>query len=85
MILVEHATVVTVDAERRIYADGSVLTDGDRILQVGPAAEVRPPRTPDRVIDGRRLVVTPGFVDTHVHLSEHLNRGLLLDDLPVDR
>jgi len=85
VILVEHATVVTVDAERRIYADGSVLTDGDRIIQVGPAAEVRPPRTPDRVIDGRRLVVTPGFVDTHVHLSEHLNRGLLLDDIPVDR
>jgi cytosine/adenosine deaminase-related metal-dependent hydrolase len=24
-------------------------------------------------------------VDTHVHLSEHLNRGLLLDDIPVDR
>ena len=37
------------------------------------------------MIDGRRLVVTPGFVDTHVHLSEHLNRGLLLDDIPVDR
>jgi cytosine/adenosine deaminase-related metal-dependent hydrolase len=31
------------------------------------------------------MVVTPGFVDTHVHLSEHLNRGLLLDDIPVDR
>jgi len=55
VILVEHATVVTVDAERRIYADGSVLTDGDRILQVGPAAEVRPPRTPDRVCQ----LVTP--------------------------
>src|SRR5581483_7606672 len=85
VILIEHATVVTVDPGRRIYADGSVLTDGNRILQVGPAAEVRPPREPDRFIDGRRLVVTPGFVDTHVHLSEHLNRGLLLDDIPVDR
>ena len=29
--------------------------------------------------------MAPGFVDTHVHLSEHLNRGLLLDDIPVDR
>ncbi len=46
---------------------------------------MRPPRPPDRIIDGRRRVVLPGFVDTHVHLSEHLNRGLLLDDIPVDR
>ncbi len=85
MILVEHATVITVDALRRVLADGSVLVDGARILHVGPSREVHPPRPPDRVIDGRRLVVTPGFVDTHVHLSEHLNRGLLLDDIPVDR
>jgi 5-methylthioadenosine/S-adenosylhomocysteine deaminase len=85
MILIEHATVVTVDRERRILRDGSVLVDGRDIVQVGPAAEVRPPRPPARVIDGRRRLVLPGFVDTHVHLSEHLNRGLLLDDIPVDR
>lgn len=68
MILVEHATVITVDAERRVFADGSVLVDGARILQVGPSREVHPPREPDRVIDGSRLVVTPGFVDTHAAL-----------------
>jgi cytosine/adenosine deaminase-related metal-dependent hydrolase len=85
MILIEHATVVTVDRERRILRDGSVLVDGRDIVQVGPAREVRPPRPPVRLIDGRSRVVLPGFVDTHVHLSEHLNRGLLLDDIPVDR
>ena len=85
MILIEHGTIVTVDAERRILTDGSILIDGPEIVQVGPARDVRPPRTPERVIDARRAVVTPGFVDTHVHLSEHLNRGLLLDDIPVDR
>ena len=85
MILVEHGTIITVDAGRRILTDGSVLIDGAEIVQVGPARDVRPPRVPDRVIDARRMVVTPGFVDTHVHLSEHLNRGLLLDDIPVDR
>jgi 5-methylthioadenosine/S-adenosylhomocysteine deaminase len=85
MILIEHGTVITVDAGRRILTDGSVLVDGARIAQVGPAREVKPPRPPDRVIDARRMVVAPGFVDTHVHLSEHLNRGLLLDDIPVDR
>ena len=85
MILIEHATVLTLDAGRRILADGSVLVEGRDVVQVGPAASVRPPRPPDRVIDGRRYVVAPGFVDTHVHLTEHLSRGLLRDDIPVPR
>ena len=76
MILIEHATVITLDRERRILTDGSILVDGRDIVQVGPARTVRPPRPPARIIDARRRVVLPGFVDTHVHLSEHLNRGL---------
>jgi 5-methylthioadenosine/S-adenosylhomocysteine deaminase len=85
VILIEHATILTLDAERRILADGSVLVQGREIVQVGPAESVRPPRTPDRVIDGRRRLVAPGFVDTHVHLTEHLSRGLMLDDIPIGR
>jgi 5-methylthioadenosine/S-adenosylhomocysteine deaminase len=85
VILIEHATVITLDRERRILTDGSILVDGRNIVQVGPARTMRPPRPPARVIDARRRVVLPGFVDTHVHLSEHLTRGLLLDDVPVDR
>jgi cytosine/adenosine deaminase-related metal-dependent hydrolase len=85
MILIEHAVVVTVDAERRIFLDGAVLVDGARIVQVGRAADVRPPRPPDRVIDGRHRLVLPGFVNTHVHLSEHVNRGVMADEIPVDR
>ena len=85
MILVEHAIVVTMDAARRIFLDGSVLVDGERIVQVGRAADVRPPAPVTRVINGRGRLVLPGFVDTHVHLSEHLSRGLMPDDVPVDR
>ncbi|HET7339899.1 MAG TPA: amidohydrolase family protein [Methylomirabilota bacterium] len=85
MILIEHATIVTVDAERRILRDGSILVDGRDIVQVGPAGQVAPPRTPERVLDGRRRLVAPGFVDTHVHLTEHLSRGLMRDDIPVTR
>ena len=85
MILIEHATILTLDPQRRILADGSVLVDDRNVVQVGPAASVRPPRTPDRIIDGRGYVVAPGFVDTHVHLTEHLSRGLMLDDVPVSR
>jgi len=85
MILVEHAVVVTMDAARRIFLDGSVLVDGERIVQVGRAVDVRPPEPVTRVIDGRGRLLLPGFVDTHVHLSEHLSRGLMPDEVPVDR
>ena len=85
MILVEHAVVVSMDEDRRIFLDGSVLVDGRDIAQVGRAADVRPPRPPDRVIDGRNRLVLPGFVNTHVHLSEHVNRGVMADEIPVDR
>ena len=85
MILIEHAVVVSMDEERRIFLDGSVLLEGRDIVQVGRAGDVRPPGTPDRVIDGRNRLVLPGFVNTHVHLSEHVNRGVMADEIPVDR
>ena len=85
MILIEHAVVVSMDDERRIFRDGSVLIAGRDIVQVGRANDVRPPQTPDRVIDGRNRLVLPGFVNTHVHLSEHVNRGVMADEIPVDR
>jgi cytosine/adenosine deaminase-related metal-dependent hydrolase len=85
MILIEHAVVISMDAERRIFRDGAVLVDGRDIVQVGRAGDVRPPRTPDRVIDGRNRLVLPGFVNTHVHLSEHVNRGVMADEIPVER
>jgi 5-methylthioadenosine/S-adenosylhomocysteine deaminase len=84
-LLIEHATVLTLDDERRILRDGSILLEGRDIVAVGSSADVRPGQRPDRLIDGRRALVTPGFVDTHVHLSEHLSRGLMVDDIPVDR
>ena len=85
MILIEHAVVVTMDAARRIFLDGSVLIDGERIAQVGRAADVRTAGSVTRVIDGRGRLVLPGFIDTHAHLSEHLSRGLMPDEVPVDR
>ena len=76
--------VLTVDRADRVIADGAVLLDKDRIADVGPTTEVltRNPRTSvDRIIDGRRRGMTPGFVDSHVHLSETLSRGVFPDDL----
>lgn len=76
--------VVTLDPERRIIADGSVLIEGRRIAQVGKAADMES-LAADRVIDARGMIVTPGFVNGHMHISyAHAVRGLLPDDLGAD-
>lgn len=45
-----------------ILRPGWIDLDRDRVLAAGTGA---PPRTPDRVLAGRRIV--PGFVDMHCH------------------
>ncbi len=48
--------------------DATVVVRGNRILAVGPRAKVQVPNGA-RVIDGSGKFVTPGFVDTNVHVS----------------
>ncbi len=73
--------LVTVDPQRRIISDGSILVEGQRIARVGKAAELAD--TPaDQVIDASEMVVTPGFVNGHMHISyAHATRGVFPDDL----
>jgi len=49
-------------------ADATVVVTGKRISAVGPRAQVQVPRSA-RVIDARAKFLTPGFIDTNVHLS----------------
>ena len=73
--------VVTVDRERRIIQDGSILVEGDRVSRVGKATTLASARA-DRVIDARHLLVTPGFVNGHMHISyAHVVRGIFPDNL----
>ncbi len=61
-----------------MLVDGSVAFDDDgTILAVGSAHEVAVEGA--RRVDLSGRVVAPGYVDAHVHLGEHLMRGLVPD------
>lgn len=81
-ILFTHATVVTLDAARRIVEDGAVRVVGDRIAAVGPASEIRG-EPGDRVIDCRGKLVIPGLIDAHGHAGHCLIRGIGADTSPL--
>jgi len=73
--------VVTLDGQRRIIRDSSVLIENGRISRVGKAAELADARA-DRVIDARHLLVTPGLYNGHMHISyAHAVRGIFPDEL----
>ncbi|MCH8089765.1 MAG: amidohydrolase family protein, partial [Chloroflexi bacterium] len=73
--------ILTLDPQRRIIRDGSVLIEGQRITRVGKASDLAGVPA-DRVIDGREMVVTPGFCNGHMHISyAHATRGIFPDDL----
>src|SRR5438874_767698 len=73
--------VVTLDHDRRIVRDGAVLVEGGSIARVVKADELAAVGA-DRVIDARRMVVTPGFVNGHMHISyAHAVRGIFADDV----
>jgi cytosine/adenosine deaminase-related metal-dependent hydrolase len=73
--------IITMDPQRRIIADGSLIIQGQRILQVGKKDELGAAQA-DRVIDATDMVITPGFCNGHMHISyAHATRGIFPDDL----
>jgi 5-methylthioadenosine/S-adenosylhomocysteine deaminase len=80
--LISGAVIVTLDGERRIITDGALAVRGDRIAGVGKARDLEARFEAAQVIDGARFVVTPGFVDAHIHVTgDPLTRGYVPDDI----
>ncbi|MFC0220084.1 cytosine/adenosine deaminase-related metal-dependent hydrolase [Pseudochelatococcus lubricantis] len=74
----------TVDESDTVLRNASIVIDADRIADIGPAAAIADRHAPesfDQVIDGSMLGMCPGFVDSHVHLSETLSRAAFPDNL----
>jgi 5-methylthioadenosine/S-adenosylhomocysteine deaminase len=77
--------VVTMNERRDIIRDGAVAVRGDEIVAVGKQSDLAARYDPARTIGGDRFVVTPGMVNTHIHITgEPLTRGYVPDDTPFE-
>jgi hypothetical protein len=63
--LVIEGTVITLDPDRRLIRDGGVAVNGDRIVAVDSADEVRRRFEAAQTLGGRRRIVLPGLIDCH--------------------
>ncbi len=84
-LLVKGWYVVTMNATRDIIRDGAVAVRGNEIVAVGKAADLEERFRAARTVGGDRFVVTPGLVNTHIHITgEPLTRGYVPDDTPFE-
>ncbi|HXF97513.1 MAG TPA: amidohydrolase family protein [Gaiellaceae bacterium] len=77
-----EGTVITMDAEGRVIRDGAVAVEGERIVAVGKADDLRARYRPAHTLGGARRFVLPGMIDCHNHLAQALVRDYALEDLP---
>src|SRR5215469_18525378 len=84
-LLITGATIVTMDADRRVVEGGFLALRGDSIVAVGEQAAIAFPKgvAAARTIDARGKIVLPGLINGHTHIPMVLMRGLK-DDVTLD-
>lgn len=80
-IIIRNATIFTVDPEGRVIRDGTLVIDKGRIKDVGKADELVDKYSAQKIIEGSGKLVMPGIVNAHLHLNEHMHKGLAPENL----
>ncbi|CAL1355095.1 unnamed protein product [Linum trigynum] len=76
-----NATIVTMDSDRRVFRNGGIVIERDRIKCIGQSPQILSQfsSVADEIVDLHSQILLPGFVNTHVHTSQQLGRGIADD------
>jgi len=82
-ILILGGTIITMDEERGVLKDGSVLIRDNRIEFVGSRSDGES-FSAEKVIEARGKYVLPGFINMHCHMFQVLLRTVGADMILLD-
>ncbi len=68
--------MVTNDPSKPVVKDGAVAVEGDKIVAVGRAEEVKRNYAAEEIVDARGKLVIPGMVNAHTHMFQALGRSM---------
>ncbi|HBF8962811.1 TPA: amidohydrolase [Clostridioides difficile] len=77
-LLIKNAYLITMNADREVYETGSILIENNIIKNVGKF-DINIVDKDAEIYDAKGKILMPGLVNTHVHLSQQLGRGLADD------
>ncbi|XP_031400479.1 uncharacterized protein LOC116210656 isoform X1 [Punica granatum] len=81
LIILHNATIVTVDSDSRVFRNGGMAIEHDKIKAIGQSGDILAEfsGTAGEIVDLRGQILLPGFINTHVHTSQQLARGIADD------
>ncbi|XP_019155758.1 PREDICTED: uncharacterized protein LOC109152513 isoform X2 [Ipomoea nil] len=81
LIILHNAVIVTMDAQSRVFLKGAVAIRSDTIIAIGQSADILQKFSSfsAQVTDLHGQFLLPGFINTHVHTSQQLGRGIADD------
>jgi cytosine/adenosine deaminase-related metal-dependent hydrolase len=75
-LLLANGTVVTVDPDRRVLDQTSIAVSNRRILEIGPAADLREKYRFASVLDCSNKAILPGLIDLHGYIGWSIMKSL---------
>jgi putative selenium metabolism protein SsnA len=79
----ENGIVVTLGKNNRVIWNGSVVTDGESIVAVGNASELKNRYPEAEAVDCAGKIVLPGFICAHHHFYSTMARGMAIPGEPA--
>ncbi|KAL6969228.1 hypothetical protein U1Q18_028953 [Sarracenia purpurea var. burkii] len=81
LLLLHNGVIVTMDPHRRVFRTGAIVIDGDKIKVIGQSSDVLREFSAiaHKIVDLHGQFLLPGFINTHVHTSQQLGRGIADD------
>ncbi|MBA0038581.1 amidohydrolase [Pantoea sp. BIGb0393] len=74
--LLADGWVITMNAQREILQQASLLIEGHHIAAIGTREDLQRRYPEAEIIDCRERIIMPGMVNTHTHLFQTLLKGL---------
>ncbi|KDP26851.1 hypothetical protein JCGZ_18009 [Jatropha curcas] len=81
VVIIHNAKIVTMDANSRVFRNGGVVIEQDKIKSIGQSPDIVAEfsAVADDIFDLHGQFLLPGFINTHVHTSQQLGRGIADD------
>jgi 5-methylthioadenosine/S-adenosylhomocysteine deaminase len=74
--------VLTMNPKRELLSNASIAVDKGKVIEIGNGEVINNKYKAAKTINAEKFFVTPGFINSHVHLESCYDKSML-DDVPV--